>query len=185
MNTNKESILVFLRTLGEFLKSRAIPHSFYLGCSFLVSYYIYGSISLIEIRVVTGTLQNISAAVFTLSGIWIAYSYPQAIAAYTSPSNVKVLPNDEAKRIESLVLIILTSAFVISSILLFNLSYFIFSKLNIYYDNRFYFKLAGASFVVYLSLLQLKAIFVVMMTNVSFVNELHHKKTERSADRDL
>ncbi|WP_421859803.1 hypothetical protein [Marinobacter salarius] len=174
-----------IKNLAEFLRSRVILHSVYLGLSFCAGYIVYGSVSLVELRVVIGTLQNVSAAVFTLSGIWIAYSYPQAIAAYTSPSSVKVLPNDETKRIENLVLIVLTSALVISSILIFNMLYLVISESDIYKNNRLWFKLCGASFVIYLAFLQLKAISVVMVTNISFVNELHHKKTERSANQDL
>ncbi|WP_396586377.1 hypothetical protein [Bermanella sp. R86510] len=131
------------------------------------------------------TLQNLSAAVFTLAGIWIAYSYPQAISAYTSPNSVKVIPTDETKRIENLVLIVLTSAFVISSLLIFNFLYLLFSKTVFYVSHREVFKVIGITSICYLSFLQLKAIATVMVTNIAFVNELHGKRTEKIANDDL
>lgn len=177
----KETLVAFL----FFLKSRIILHSFYIITSLALGYYLVDHVSLTDLKPIIGTLQNIAAAVFTLAGIWIAYSYPEAIAAYTSPSSVKFIPTEQTKRIENLVLIVLTSAFVISSLLLFNLLHLLlyksFSDSNVLYIS----KVLGISSIFYLSFLQLKAIFIVMITNVSFVNELHHKKTEKDANDDL
>ncbi len=181
----KTQLSEFLCSLYEFSKSRAIFHTIYIGISLVIGSKVSSIISLSELTPVIGTLQNISAAVFTLAGIWIAYSYPQAISAYTSPNSVKLIPTDETKRIENLVLIVLTSAFVISSLLVYNLLYTSISKMTIPPDLSEYFRVIGASFIFYLSFLQLKAISVVMITNISFVNELHSKRTEKKAHDDL
>lgn len=182
---HKNNFYEFLTAFLLFARSRVISHSAYIGISILIGYYLVEIISLSDLKPIIGTLQNIAAAVFALAGIWIAYSYPQAIAAYTSPTTVTVIPNNETKRIENLVLIVLTSAFVISSLLIANMLYLllyksinntlIIHKLNI---------IAIAS-VFYLSFLQIKAVFIVMITNISFVNELHSKKTENEANNDL
>ncbi|PVZ70361.1 hypothetical protein [Pelagibaculum spongiae] len=184
MLLNKKSTEV-LKTLLIFIKSRIIPHSLYVVASLALGYYLVDNVSLGDLKPIMSTLQNIAAAVFTLAGIWIAYSYPQAIAAYTSPSSVSVIATDETKRIENLVLIVLTSAFVISSLLLINMIYLLFYKSISDLNSLYILRLLGISSVFYLVFLQLKAIFIVMITNVSFVNELHHKKTEKDANDDL
>ncbi|WP_341939616.1 hypothetical protein [Marinimicrobium sp. C2-29] len=182
---NSQEVVDFLKSFFSFLKSRVLSHSVYIGVSALIGFFATKGVTVTDVKPIISTLQNISAAVFTLSGIWIAYSYPQAIAAYTSPGNVKIIPTGETNRIENLVLIVLTSAFVISSTLIFNLSYLLFSPSKLYTENLQLIKSIGISFVFYLCFLQLKAIFVVMSTNISFVNDLHHKKTEKDAYDDL
>jgi hypothetical protein len=168
-----------------FIKSRIVPHSFYIFVSLALGFFLVDNVLLGDLKPIMGTLQNIAAAVFTLAGIWIAYSYPQAIAAYTSPSSVKIIPTGETKRIENLVLIVLTSAFVISSLLLINMFYLLVYKVISDLDSLYIFKALGISSIFYLVFLQLKSIFIIMITNVSFVNELHAKKTEKVANDDL
>ncbi len=169
----------------EFLRSRILSHSSYVIVCLLIGKFFSKGVSIGDLEPIISTLQNLSAAVFTLAGIWIAYSYPQAISAYTSPKSVKLIPTDETKRIEKLVLIVLTSAFVISSLLLFNFSYLLISETNFYSDWRECFKLLGVALLSYLCFLQLLAVFTVMVTNIEFVNELHGKRTEKRANDDL
>ena len=173
-----------LKAFLTFIRSRWVPHSFYFGFSLALGYYLVDLVSLSELKPIISNLQNISAAVFTLAGIWIAYSYPQAISAYTSPGTVSIIPTDETKRIENLVLIVLTSAFVISSLMIIHMFHLLIYK-TVSVDSQHVLKAFGISSVFYLSFLQLKAIFVVIITNISFVNELHDKKTEREANDDL
>lgn len=179
-----EKLKNFFSLLITFILSRLISHTFYSIVAVGLGYFLVDA-TLPQLAPVIGTLQNLSAAVFTLTGIWIAYSYPQAIAAYTSPRNIKIMPSDETTRIEGLVLIVVKSAFVISALLIFNLIYLLISKVQFYQIYRGEFKLLGVSFLCYLSILQLKAIFVLIVTNIEFVNELHKKKDEKVADEDL
>lgn len=181
----RKKFFELMASVFEFLKSRVVVHAIYVFIAFLIGWFLSDTIKMADLNPVISTLQNLSAAVFTLAGIWIAYSYPQAISAYTSPGTVKVIPTDETKRIENLVLIVLTSAFVISSLLVFNFIYLLVSKTGFYAIYSIYFKTAGVASVCYLSFLQLKAILVVMFTNISFVNELHGKRTEKIANDDL
>lgn len=176
---------LFVSSLIRFLISRILTHVVYLFLGFLVSWFITNDLIYSDLRPIIGSLQIISPAVFTLAGIWIAYSYPEAISAFTSPSTIKLMPTDGTKRIENLVLIVLTSAFVISSLLVFDLLYMIIPRFAFYSESHFWWKLFGVAFVLYLCILQLRAIFTVMITNVEFVNELHKKKTEKSANDDL
>ncbi|HTF96688.1 MAG TPA: hypothetical protein VL995_11190 [Cellvibrio sp.] len=179
-----EKLKNFISLLFKFILSRITSHTIYSIIAVGLGYFLVEA-TLSQLSPVIGTLQNLAAAVFTLTGIWIAYSYPQAIAAYTSPKSVKIIPSDETARIEGLVLIVIKSAFVISALLIFNLLYLLISKTHFYQAYRNDFKIVGVSFLCYLSIIQLKAIFVLIITNIEFVNELHKKKDEKIADEDL
>ncbi len=87
---HKNIIFEFLTVFFLFIKSRLISHSIYIFISVVIGYYLVDIISLGDLKPIIGTLQNISAAVFTLAGIWIAYSYPQAIASYTQGERMSV-----------------------------------------------------------------------------------------------
>ena len=171
--------------LWMLLKSKFLPHSICLAISLIAGYVFSDVISITALNPTVGLLQNISLAMFTVAGIWIAYSYPQAIAAYTDPNKVTVIQSDETGRIESLVLIILTSAFVMAAILVHEIAYVISNAYVTGVDHRKLLKLVGISTVFYLSLIQIRAIWVIIFTNISFVNELYKKKIESNTFRDL
>jgi hypothetical protein len=174
-----------IKMLIKFFMSRLARHSVYLLGAFVIAYCTSDKLAISALSAVLGTLQNISAAVFTLAGIWIAYSYPQAISAYTNPDKVMVINSDETKRIENLVLIILTSAYVIIGILAFNMSVVMIQPTDFVQLHKSIFKLLAITAVVYLVFIQVVAILTVMLTNIQFVNELHKKKTEKRANEDL
>ncbi len=171
--------------LLKFFMSRFVRHSIYLLGAFVIAFLTSDKLAISALSTVLGTLQNISAAVFTLAGIWIAYSYPQAISAYTNPNKVLLVNGDETKRIENLVLIILTSAYVIIGILAFNMSVVMIQPLDFVRMHKNIFKLLAITSVVYLVFIQVVAILTVMFTNIQFVNELHKKSTENRANKDL
>lgn len=171
--------------LLQFILSRFIRHSMFLIASFAIAFTTAETLKIDDLSAVLGTLQNISAAVFTLAGIWIAYSYPEAISAYTNPDKIVLASGEETKRIENLVLIILASAYVIIGILAFNLSLALIQPIDYVQANKETFKMLAVTFVIYLALVQVFAILTVMLTNIQFVNELHKKNTETIANKDL
>ncbi|HCD6657929.1 TPA: hypothetical protein NDU44_004980, partial [Enterobacter hormaechei] len=106
------------------------------------------------------TLQNISAMIFTIAGIWLAYIYPKAISAIVKPSTLnreklgdtsssnevviteKTLTSEEKKsidkdikRITMIVETIIVSAFVIFAIVLINAFKPIFSNFDFVKSN--------------------------------------------------
>ncbi|MDO6524725.1 hypothetical protein Q4519_03410 [Motilimonas sp. 1_MG-2023] len=184
----KSKLLLYykiIEMLALFVFSRFVRHSIYLLFSLGLAFIVVDSLSISDLSPILSTLQNISAAVFTLAGIWIAYSYPEAISAYTNPDKVILASGDETKRIENLVLIILTSAFVIIGILAFNISMVLLQPLDYIQGHKSIFKLLAVTSVVYLAAIQTVAILTVMLTNIQFVNELHKKNTENLANEDL
>jgi len=131
-------------------------------------------------------LQNMSAAVFTLAGIWIAYLYPEAIKSFTNPKKVSVLKgSDNAKRIENLVLIIFTSAFVLLGILFLNLAFPILEKSPVLAAYKGKLNVIYIGVVIYLSLNQMRAIWGIMVNNFEFVYRLSFLKTNQALSDDL
>lgn len=79
----------------------------YMAISVSIAYLGRHFITLSDLKDLTSTLQNVSAAVFTLAGIWVAYSYPEAIARFTNPKKFSLIKGTEqTQRIRSLVLTI-------------------------------------------------------------------------------
>lgn len=139
-----------------------------------------------DLAPVISTLQNISAAVFTISGIWIAYIYPEAIIAFTSPDKVNLLNGTEStKRIKELVLVVISSSVVLISTLIYNLGFAFFIRLDFVLANKTIFKVIGASFICFISFVQIKALWSIMLSNIMFVDKLYGLKTEREVDEDL
>lgn len=134
-------------------------------------------------------LLTVSAMVFTIMGIWIAFLYPNALNKIVNPKKVEYADfNDslnETKRLEGLVASVLRSAFVVTAVVLIFLSELVFS---FFLTNSEYFlsvKQLVVSLVIVLTFLQLESVFYVMYSNVMFINELHNKREEREADDDI
>jgi hypothetical protein len=132
------------------------------------------------------TLQNLSAAIFTLAGIWVAYLYPQAILAFTNSKKISLLKGIEnTRRVEELVLVIFLSAVVLLAILVFNLTSGIAKNMPFVISNYEVFKKISIVVVLYLSFLQFKSLVSIMSSNIRFINDLHKTKNEQKAHQDL
>lgn len=159
---------------------------FILLISIGLAFLTYDIVNIKDIAPIISTLQNISAAVFTLAGIWIAYMYPEAISVLTNSDNVSLLKSgDHTKRIKSLVLVIFSSAFVLICTLIFNLSAFLFIKHSAVINNKDLFKILSITYVCFISLVQIKAISTIMINNIKFVDRLYRLETEKSVNEDL
>lgn len=168
--------------------SRVILQALFILFSLLIAVYFGPYIEMSKFEPVLSTLQNVSAAVFTLAGIWIAYSYPEAIASFTDPQKINIIKGtDNYKRIKSLVLTIFASSFVLIliSILLINITRPIIEVFNLPAENIIPFKCGYLGFVIYIVLVQLYAISKIMISNFSFVYNIGKKKTEREIEDDL
>ena len=154
--------------------------------SILIAYLGREFITLTDLKNLTSTLQNVSAAVFTLAGIWVAYSYPEAIARFTNPDKFSLIKGTEqTKRIRSLVLTIFSSALVLVGIVLFNLSAPYIQHLFKNYDSYLYIRIIGISAINYLALIQLQAIMKIMNNNLEFIYSLMKVKAENEVYDDL
>tara|TARA_R110000851_G_scaffold333470_1_gene513483 strand:- start:282 stop:800 length:519 start_codon:yes stop_codon:yes gene_type:complete len=135
---------------------------------------------------VLATLQNISAAVFTLAGIWVAYLYPEAITALANPKKIKLLEGIEAtQRIKMLVLTIFTSAFVLIWILMLNTLKPIFESFIFVKEYSYWFKLFYFGFILYLVFNQIWSVLRIMGANIDFIHNLSYRKTEQEIQDKL
>ena len=158
----------------------------FISIGSIVAYYSVSSVTFADFSSSISVLQNISAAVFTLTGIWIAYLYPEAISAFTNPEKLTILKGSEnAKRIERLVLIIFTSAFVLIGILILTLSFPILLKLPSLINKTDLLNQIYIAATIYLSLNQLRAISGIMTNNLDFVYRLTFLKTNQDVFDDL
>lgn len=163
-----------------------LRHSFYLMVSVLLGYLTHPHVGLDQLTNIFQALETISIGVFTLSGIWIAVLYPEAIAAFTNPEKLTILKGSEqAKRIENLILIVFTSAFVLIATIIFFTASELLRKFSFVVDNRETIFLISIALAVYLVVLQISAILSIMIANIKFVNDLYKKNTEQEANKRL
>ncbi|THK42193.1 hypothetical protein E8Q33_05285 [Methylophaga sp. SB9B] len=158
----------------------------YITVSLLLGFYSYQHVTFEQLHTIFHALETISIGVFTLSGIWIAVIYPEAIAAFTNPEKLTILKGSEqAKRIENLVLIVFTSAFVLISTLIFYTASELLKNLPFVIENHKIILLFSIAFSVYLAILQIVAILSIMISNIKFVNDLYKKNAEQEANKRL
>ncbi len=172
--------------VGKMKLKDIILQAIFILISSIIAFLGREFITLSDLNNLIGTLQNVSAAVFTLAGIWVAYSYPEAISRFTNPEKFSLIKGiEQTNRIRSLVLTIFTSAFVLVGIVLFNLiSPYAqhFSKdLSCYLIIR----TSGIATINYLALIQLQAIIRIMSNNMEFIYSLMKVKAENEAHDDL
>lgn len=121
-----------------------------------------------------GVLQNTSAMIFAIAGIWLAYLYPNAIAGLMKSEKVDFLASkNEAKRIEGMILIIIMSASVLILIIAFYAFNAVFRGTEFYVNNKYIIKGLGCSYVIGIVLLQVYCVIVLISRNVSFINRLY------------
>ena len=141
----------------------------------VASYWLKDTVNYNDIKDILGVLQNISAAIFTIVGLWIGFLYPNAIASIVNDDIDYIKNTKDAPRIEKLIYVVITSAIVMLSILFVYLFKSITSGLSgiaSYFD---IIKMAGITFVYFMCWLQVKCVFSVILSNISFANNLHSR----------
>ena len=154
--------------------------------SAVFGFMLGGSISYSDLSPSISILQNLSAAVLTIAGLWVAYIYPQAIAAYKSGENVKLMKGVEStERIEELIMIIIISASVLVVLLFSSLIWSGVKELSIVKGNYVLVKKLCVTVFFYVCLVQSATVFKVIISNIRFVNELHRVKRDSEAHNEL
>lgn len=132
-------------------------------------------------------LLSVSGMVFTIMGIWIAFLYPNALSRLINPQKIETADFSEAlsdtKRLESIVGSVLMSAFVMLSILFILLFKLMFNEQELLKLHICFVKNVVLSTVVWLTLLQAKAVANVVYSNIMFLNDLHSKRVVREEDQ--
>ena len=157
------------------------------------------------VKDVLSTLQNISAMIFTIAGIWLAYIYPKAISAIVKPSTfskgnrsesedseivfespeVKLTPEEKSSidkdinRISMIVETILTSAFVILVIIHINVFKPLIANIDVIKENITVMNKLGCFISLTLVYLQVISLLTITTSNVIFLNDIHNEKNKK------
>ncbi|HFQ4920902.1 TPA: hypothetical protein ACGUPI_003179 [Vibrio vulnificus] len=170
-----------------FGKKSKIWHSVLLVIVVAISYTYRKDIHYADIEPVVSILQNSSAMIFTIMGIWIAYVYPNAVLRITQPSKVNaVFPENDLKRIKMLVGIVVLSAIVILALIVGTTlkPFIVLSSLYAMFPEAF--RTIGIFSLLLLVYLQLSCLYVVIASSVNFIIDLKtmHSKDELSKKLD-
>ena len=131
-------------------------------------------------------LASISGMVFTIMGIWIAFLYPNALSRLVSPGKIAAADFSETledtKRLENIVAAVLTSALVMVAALAVTFAKITLHKAPLFTEHTIFFKGAALSILLVMTMVQIEAVFSVVLANVRFINELHRKRNDRQAE---
>lgn len=153
---------------------------------FILAFMARTHVKYIDITNVIAVLQNISAIVFAITGVWIAYLYPNAIAGLTKNEKIDFFASkNEAKKVESLVLVIIISALVLVLIGIFYLVSLPVRGTSFYVENYEYLKLLGIFYIFTLLYIEIICILMVVANSISFVNSLHKFLIDKELDDKL
>jgi hypothetical protein len=130
-------------------------------------------------------LQNTSAMVFTIMGIWIAYLYPNAIMKITQPSRVEVVFSDEDEaRISLIVGVVALSALVMCSLIIGAIAVPILKSSYLYEVYPSIIRGIGLFLILVIGYVQLFAVYIVFASNLDFIVKLRNlKKKQRMKQR--
>ena len=157
-----------------------------LAISLALALFSFGNITFSSLDSIISALQNTSAMVFAIDGIWLAYLYPEAVAGLVKGENLK-LENDraKAKKIESIVGIVVVSALVMIGIIVFYVANAFFINTDLYINNKSCFKLFSVTYIVFLAITQIYCVALVIKRSVSFINQLYKMISDKKIDKLL
>ena len=171
---------IWVKTFGNYptLTKSLLKHFLFTAVWAYFFYQLELKLDDESIKSIISSMQNITAAVFALSAVWIAIGYPEAIKAYVNPDKFSLVKGaTNTIRIEKLVNIILPTTFVLTFTFLLQwidvLINAIFASLG---DYASYYMASKYAFIFYLSVLIIQSLWQVMTVNMNMANELHDKK---------
>ncbi|AHM74502.2 hypothetical protein ACRRQX_000841 [Yersinia enterocolitica] len=168
------------------LKIKVILHILVIISLVYVSFYMHDNIRYQGVVDILSGLQNASAMIFAIVGIWLAYLYPNAISGLVKSEKIDFIASTkDTKRIESLVFIILASALVLIGVIFFYVISAIVKNTDFYIFHHVTIKTIGFAYVLYLFLIQCYAVFMIIIRNIVFINDLHKKLNEQKLKKNL
>jgi hypothetical protein len=149
----------------------------------LVSYLFAGDITYDDISPIVGILQNGSAMIFTIMGIWIAYIYPQAMRKVIQPSTSAIFPKEDKERVQLLVGVVIISALILAVLLIgITIKPFLI-KSSLYLLSPKLFSFLGLFVLFSLVYAQLFCIYSVIASNINFITDLANKENEAKLNK--
>ena len=166
-------------------KERAL-HLGLVGVFMLISYKFRMDLSFFDVEPLISILQNVSAMIFTIMGIWIAYIYPNAVLRVVQPSGVSpFLDKENLKRVRLLVGVVIITAFILCGLVIgLAVKTFIVKTVG-YASHKGFFQAVGLWGLLILVYAQLYCIWIVIASNINFVIDLKNLYSSREGDEKL
>ncbi|EIA1494017.1 hypothetical protein ACA877_000236 [Vibrio alginolyticus] len=118
-------------------------------------------------------------------GIWIAYIYPQAMRKVIQPSSSAIFPEEDKKRVQLLVGVVVISAAILAILLLgIAIKPFLMSS-SLYAKAPNIFSFTGIFVLLLLVYAQLFCIYSVIASNINFITDLANKENGQKLDEKL
>ncbi|USV00409.1 hypothetical protein KFQ06_20670 [Serratia entomophila] len=133
---------------------------------------------------VFGVLINISAAIFTIVGLWVGFLYPTAMSSIVNDDISYIKNEKDSPRVEKLVYIIIISASIMIGILFLFLMRAILHTLSFYKEHVYVFRYIGMVYIYFLAWLQVRCVLSLIATNLHFVNQLHGRLNKARMEHD-
>lgn len=138
-----------------------------------LSYSFRLDIDFKDVEPIISILQNTSAMIFTIMGIWIAYVYPNAVLKIVQPSKVTVIfSDDDLKRVKLLVGVVISSALILLLLLVGVVVKTFVIKTYLFMQYQSAFTVIGLWFLLSLIYAQLFCIYAVIASSVNFIIDL-------------
>lgn len=131
-------------------------------------------------------MQNGTAMIFTVLGIWLAYIYPNVILKITQPDKFDVLFTEEdSQSVTMIVSVIICSAFIMVALIIGSAAWPIVSAFDFLIQNRDIIKGVGLSSLLILVYVLLCCIYLVIITNLNFLIHLKNQQNKRELEKKL
>lgn len=151
-----------------------------------LSYSFRLDIAFKDVEPIISILQNTSAMIFTIMGIWIAYVYPNAVLRIVQPSKVIAIFSDEdLKRVRLLVGIVIFSALILILLLLGVAVKTFITKTIVFTQNKSLFTGIGLWCLLALMYAQLFCIYAVIASSVNFIIDLKNLNAKKRLSEKL
>lgn len=151
-----------------------------------ISYCFRLDINFKDVEPIISILQNTSAMIFTIMGIWIAYVYPNAVLKIVQPSKVTtIFSEDDLKRVKLLVGVVISSALILLLLLTGVTLETFLTKTDVFAQHRQVFTGVGLWCLLSLIYAQLFCIYAVIASSVNFIIELKNLNTKKRLSEKL
>ncbi|WP_345862855.1 hypothetical protein [Shewanella algae] len=155
----------------------------------IVSYLSYSfrlDVTYKDVEPLISILQNTSAMIFTIMGIWIAYVYPNAVLRIVQPSKVTtIFSSEDLERVRLLVGVVILSACILAILLVGITAKAFVAKTSLFLSNKAFFTGLGLWGLLALTYAQLFCIYAVIASSVNFIIDLKNLKTKQRLSEKL
>lgn len=162
-----------------------IAHIAICAAFVFISLLYSGDITYSDVEPIVSILQNSSAMVFTIMGIWIAYLYPNAVLRIIDSDVDSIFPSGDEKRVKLLVGIVALSAFIMAALLIGTAIKPFLIKSHLYKEFSSFFNGAGLFALFCLIYAQIFCIYIVFISNINFLTDLKNKRHQKALVRKL